>query len=164
MKKQLTGKEYLQKIQNIAYLALAPPLLIFIYLYLESSVDQLHEIIPAAYHVTVFISFFIICVALIFWSFNKFNFFIKKAIPLKDLKKKLNLYQIASNTRFIIYGTSALLTTLGFYLTNFQPFAGLFGLLIVLFSINNPNARKIVVDLKLKKKEKEIILKGLDIP
>jgi len=164
MNKQLNGKTYLQKVQNIAYLCLAPPLLIFIYLYLESSVDRLNEIIPSSYHVTVFISIFIICLALIFWSIKKFRFIIGEAIPSKDFKKKLSLYQRASNTRFFIYGTSALLTTLGFYLTDFQPFAGLFGILIVLFSLYNPSARKIVNDLKLKKNEKEIILKGLDLP
>ena len=81
-----------------------------------------------------------------------------------DLREKLTIYQKASNTRFYVYGLSALLTTFGFFLTNYQPFAGLFGIMIVLFSINNPNARKIVVDLKLKKSDKEIILKGLDIP
>jgi hypothetical protein len=36
--------------------------------------------------------------------------------------------------------------------------------MIVLFSINNPNARKVVKDLKLLENDKDIILRGLDIP
>ncbi len=39
----------------------------------------------------------------------------------------------------------------------------MFGVMIVLFSINNPNARKIVTALKLKEEEKKIILTGLEI-
>ncbi len=83
---------------------------------------------------------------------------------MDKLSEKLNIYRKASNTRFVVYGTSAFLICIGFYMTNFQAFAVLFGIMIVLFSINNPNARKIVNDLKLRDQEKEIILNGLDIP
>ncbi len=81
----------------------------------------------------------------------------------KNFKDKLQLYKNASNTRFLFYGISTSLITIGFYLTNFKPFAVMFGVMIVLFSINNPNARKIVTALKLKEEEKKIILTGLEI-
>ena len=61
------------------------------------------------------------------------------------------------------FGLCALLITIGFYLTNFQPFAALFGLMIVLFSIYNPSSRRIFQELKLRDEEKNIIMNGEDI-
>ena len=164
MSEQLTGKIYLQKLQTIAYLSLGAPLLFFIYIYLESSVDQLEEKIPSNYHAVMLISILLICVIIIYWSVKKYKYFIKETFVASELKEKLKLYQIANNNRFIIYGASAMLISLGFYLTNYQPFAALFGIMIVLFSINNPNTRRIVNELKLKHNDKEVILDGLDIP
>lgn len=161
---QLNGKTYIQKIQTIAYSCLGIPLLFFIYLYLESSVDRLKEIIPSAYHLYVLLPTAIICLLLILWSMKKYRFFIDEAKTKPRLRDKLNLYQTANTYRFISYGTSALLISIGFFLTNAQPFAALFAIMIVLFSINNPNSRKIITELKLNKSEKEIILNGLDIP
>jgi len=164
MNAQLDGKIYLQKLQTVAYLCLGVPLIFFIYLYLESSVDHLDEIIPSNYHLVLLIPILLICLIIIFWGRKKFTLAIEQAQSKSDLKEKLNLYRLANNYRFIIYGLSALLITFGFYLTNYQPFAALFGIMIVLFSINNPSTKKIVSDLNLKKSEKDIILKGLDIP
>lgn len=81
-----------------------------------------------------------------------------------ELSEMLKIYQTANNNRFIVYGISAMMISIGFYLTDFQPFAALFGIMVVLFSINNPNTRRIVNELRLKDKNKEIILDGLDIP
>lgn len=164
MDKPLNGKAYFQRIQNVAYLCLGLPLVLFIYLYLESSVDELTEIIPFSYHVSLFVPVFLICVILIYWGMKKYRLLINRAITIKKLREKLMLYQKASAIRFTTYGVSALLIAFGFYLTNYQPFAILFGVMIVFFSINNPNTRKIVNELRLKKPEKEIILNGLDIP
>ena len=164
MSAQLNARTYLQKLQTIAYLSLGAPLLFFIYIYLESSVDQLEEIIASEYHMAVFLFVLLTSLAVIYWSMKKYKNFIKDSLVVSDLKEKLNIYQLANKNRFIIYGVSAMLISIGFYLTNFQPFAALFGIMIVLFSFNNPNTRRIVGDLKLKNKDKEIILDGLDIP
>lgn len=164
MGQQLNGRTYLQKLQTVAYLCIGIPLLFFIYVYLESSVDQLEEIIPSNYHLSILFSLTFICLIIIYWSIKKYRFLINQSYSTLVLREKLALYQEANNNRFIIYGISAMMISIGFYLTNFQPFAALFGIIVVLFSINNPNARKIVTELKLRNKDKEIIYNGLEIP
>jgi len=163
MRTQLDGKSYIQKIQTVAYLCLGAPMLFFIYLYLESSVDQLEEKVPSKYHLSILIPVVLFCVAIIYWSMKKYRFFIQESFSTSELKEKLNLYKTANKYRFLSYGASTFIITCGFYLTNYQPFAALFGIMIVLFSINNPNSRKVITELKLNKLEKEIILKGLEI-
>jgi len=164
MRNPLNGKNYLQKLQTFAYLSLGIPLLFFIYIYLESSVDQLVEIIPSNYHISIFIPFLILSFSLIYWSQKKFKNNIEQSLAKSELREKLRLYQLANNNRFLIYGACSMMICIGFYLTDFQAFAALYGIMLVLFSIHNPNTRRIVNDLRLKNKDKEIILHGLDIP
>lgn len=163
MEKQLNGKTYVRHIQNVAYLCLGIPLLFFIYLYLESSVDQLEAKIPEEYQLMLFIPFLLLSAGMIIWGMRKYRAKVAGAIEAGDLKEKLTIYQKGSMMRFLVYGISSLLITFGFYLTDFQAFAALFGIMLVLFSINNPNAGKIAGELKLKNHDKEVILKGLDI-
>ena len=164
MSQQLTGKTYLQKLQTFAYVCLGLPLLFFIYLYLESSVERLVPLINQEQILYLFTPLLIVSIFLVYTANKKFKSINNSAILETDFLRKLTTYQKASNTRFFYYGISTLLITIGFYITNFQPLAALFGIMIVLFSINNPNQRKIVRDLKLKDPEKTIILKGLEIP
>ena len=161
---QLNGKSYIQKIQTIAYLCLGIPLLFFIYLYLESSVDRLEEKIPSSDHLYALIPIVLFCALLILWGMKKYRFFISRSLTISALREKLKIYEYANIYRFVSYGISASMISIGFYLTNAQPFAALFAVMIVLFSINNPNSRKIITELKLNKSEKEIIIKGLNIP
>ncbi len=164
MSQQLTGKTYLQKLQTFAYVCLGIPLLFFIYLYLESSVERLVPLISEEQILYLFFPLLIVSILLVYAANKKFKSINSSAILETDFLRKLIAYQKANNTRFLYYGISTLLITIGFYITNFQPLAALFGIMIVLFSINNPNQRKIVKDLKLKDPEKTIILKGLEIP
>lgn len=164
MRPQETGKTYIQKLQTFAYMCLGFPLLFFIYLYLESSAEMLEPMIPPEYNLYVFIPIFTVAMFLIYLSIKKYKALKLEATGKTDFKEKLKLYHKASNTRFLYYGACALCITIGFFITDYEPFAALFGIMIVMFSIHNPNARKIAGELKLKGDEISIILSGLDIP
>lgn len=158
------AKIYLQKLQTVAYVNLGFPLLFFMYSYLESSVEQLEAVVPDNYLYVVLTAAVLISAISIVWSFKKYKSFLSRAVKKSELKEKLYLYRSANNYRFIIYGFIAWLLSFSFYFTNHQPLAAIFGILLVLFSINNPSSRKIVIELQLKNQDKEIILKGLEIP
>ncbi len=160
----LNGKEYIRKLINIAYLGIGIPLLFFIWVYLESTAETLNPIVHEEYKMIVFIPVFIFSILLIVWGHKKYNIILSEARERDPLSEKLKQYQQGTIIRFITYSISSLLISIGFFLTDFQVFAALFGIMIVLFSINNPNARKVVKDLKLLEKDKDIILRGLDIP
>ena len=164
MNKPLDAKIYLQKLQNVAYISLGFPLIFFIYGYLESSVDQLEGMVPDNYLFVVLTIAVLISVISITWSFKKYNSFLSQATEKSQLKEKLELYRSANNYRFMTYGFIAWLLSISFYVTNHQPLAAIFGILLVLFSIHNPSSRRIVNELQLKKQDKEIILDGLEIP
>lgn len=164
MRPQETGKTYIQKLQTFAYICLGFPLLFFIYLYLESSAEMLEPMIAPEYNLFVFVPIFTMAMYLIYLSMRNYKALRVEATAKTDFKEKLQLYHKASNTRFLYYGACTLSITIGFFITNYEPFAALFGIMIVMFSIHNPNARKIAGELKLKGDEKSIILSGLDIP
>ena len=163
MQSNLSGRTYLQKLQTFAYGTLALPLLFFVYLYLESSVDRLEAPVPEAYHLYAFIPTLIGCLILIIWTTRKFETLRKEAVSKASFVEKLTLYQKANKFRFMNYALAATWCTIGFYFTNFQPFAVLFAIMIVLFSISNPTARRIVNELRLKDQEKQMILSGSEI-
>jgi hypothetical protein len=162
MSENLNAKEYIRKLINIAYLSIGIPLLLFIYVYLESTAETLIPIVKQEYNMMVFIPIFIVSLALIVWGNKKYKNHLSEAGVKELLSEKLIIYQKGTTIRFVSYSISSLLISIGFYLTDLQVFAALFGIMIVLFSINNPNARKVAIDLKLKNDNRNIILKGLD--
>lgn len=164
MSEIINGKEYIRKLINIAYLCIGIPLLFFIWVYLESNAETLNAVIDQEYKVPVFVIVLIISLALIFLGHKKNKAYLLEARQKKVLREKLIFYQKGITVRFVAYSISSLLISIGFFLTDFQPFAAFFGIMIVLFSINNPNARKLAIDLQLKDDDKNIILKGLDLP
>ena len=157
------AKEYVRKLINIAYLSIGIPLLFFIWVYLESTAETLIPMINQEYTMVVFIPILIFSLLLILWGSKKYNNSLSEARLIEPLSNKLVIYQKGTTIRFITYSISSLLISIGFFLTDFQPFAALFGIMIVFFSINNPNARKVVRDLHLVENDKIIVLQGLDI-
>ncbi len=163
MSGKLNGKEYIRKLINIEYMSIGIPLPFFIWVYLESTAETLIPIIHQDYNTSVLILVIATSSLLLVWGYKNYNKRLSEAKEKEFLLEKLQLYQRGSTILFISYSISSMLISIGFFLTDFQIFAALFGIMIVLFSINNPNSRKVVNDLKLKDHEREIILNGLDL-
>ncbi len=160
----LSGKEYVRKLINIAYLNIGIPLLFFAWVYLESNAETLIPKVAENQRLILFIPIVVTSLVFILFGHKKHSYFTKKARKEEDFVNKLVIYQKATTHRFIFYSISSLLITFGFFMTDFQPFAALFGIMIVLFSINHPNAKKVADDLRLKDDNRKIILEGLDLP
>jgi hypothetical protein len=164
MPELLNAKEYIRKLVNIAYINVGIPLLFFIWVYLESSSEQLIPLVGPEYNLIVFIPVLLICLAIIILGFRKFKLQLLLCAATERLADKLIMYQKGVTIRYVGYSISSLLIAIGFYLTDYHPFEVLFGIMIVLFSIHNPNARRVANDLKLKKEDRIIMLEGHDIP
>ena len=163
MPENLNAKEYIRKLINIAYLLIGIPLLFFIWVYLESTAETLIPVVDEKYNTIVIALVITISLVLLIWGHRNYKKRLTESMENDQLSEKLRLYQSGNTRRFISYSISSLLISIGFFLTDVQIFAALYGIMIVLFSINNPNARKVANDLKLKNPDKDIILKGLDI-
>lgn len=163
MSPQLNGKEYIRKLVNINSLSAVVPLLFFIWVYLESSSEQLIPLVDKESTMIVFIPILIICTLVTIYGMKIFRSQLSKASDSDLLSTKLDLYMKGAMYRSISYSIASMLISIGFFLTDFQVFPALFGITIILFSFANPNARRIVNDLKLRDRNKEIILKGLNV-
>jgi hypothetical protein len=164
MSENLNAKEYIRKLINIAYINVGIPLLFFIWVYLESSSEQLIPLVDAEHEMLVFWPVLIFGAVLLFIGFRKFRQLLEQSISAQELSNKLRIYQKGLTIRFISYSFTSCLITIGFYLTDYKPFTFIFGLMIILFSIHSPNARRVAHNLKLKNEERLVILEGLDIP
>lgn len=164
MSEKLNTKEYLRKLVNIAYINIAIPLVFFIWVYLESTSNQLIPITDYRSEKYVFFGTLIFGTVLVFLGHRRFELLLNQSKQIAPLYGKLLIFQKALTIRFIAYAVASSLFTIGFYVTNYQPFTFLFGLMIVLFSIHSPNARRVAKNLKLKKEDRLILLEGLDIP
>jgi hypothetical protein len=163
MKTPETGKTYVQRLQTSGYLFLAGPLLFFIFIYLHSSTDQLYPTIEPDYALHVFLPTIVAAGISVYIGLATYNRQKADAAKTQNFQLKLKAYEKASRVRFLAFGIATALVTLGFYLTNYQPFAALFGMMIVLFSIHNPSPRRVVQALRLQGDEKSIIIDGLEI-
>lgn len=160
MNKVKDAREYVRSLVNIAYIGLGIPLLIFIWVYLESSSEKLVPVFTGDVSMVILMICGVMSIALFWWGRIKFSVFRNKARALQPLTEQLSLYKKAILYRFISYALMATLVTVGYFLTDFAPFEALFGGMIVLFSIHNPTARSVVSDLKLQGEDKTIVLKG----
>ncbi len=163
MNEKYTGKSYVRTLQNIAFASQALPIAAFIYVYLESSHQELPRFIPEAYHSMLFSLVAIVCTMLIYWSYKNYKILIGQALNESDFVLQLDLYKKATTARYVVYGISAALITAGLYLTSYEPFSILFAIMIILLSAHNPNARRIVRELKLKDHKKDVILQDMVI-
>ena len=163
MNEQYTGKSYVRTLQNIAFASQGLPIVAFIYVYLESTHNELPEIIPGAWHHVLFLPVMAVCGLLLYWSYKNYKNLIGQALAENDFARQLDIYKRATTTRYIVYGTCAAFITAGLYLTSYEPFTVLFAIMIILLSAHNPNARRIVRELRLKDHKKDVILQDMEI-
>ena len=114
MSELLNAKEYIRKLVNIAYINVGIPLLFFIWVYLESSSEQLIPLIGSEYKLTVFIPVLLICLIIIILGVRKFKLQLLLCSARDRLADKLIMYQKGVTIRYIGYSISALLITIGF--------------------------------------------------
>lgn len=157
-------KEYLRGLINLAYMHVGLPLLLFAWIYLESTSGQLSGYLGKVMSLVVFFFCLLITFVSVYIGQQYFNRSIKLAKQQTTLREKLAVYRQAVSTKFFSFSIPSLLVAIGLFLTDNDLFAILFAILIVLFSINNPSARKIAKELGLKDPEREIVLKGIDFP
>lgn len=153
------SKDYLRQLTTIAYLNMSIPLLLFGWLYLEASTHRLEPRVDPKNIVWIFSILTLMSVFLLYLGNKLYYQKLSIAQSINTLVEKLLIYKKAVYWRFLFFGIAGLIITLGIYITASELFAISFSIVIVLFSINNPSLIRIAKALKLKDKEKEIILR-----
>jgi hypothetical protein len=153
------SREFLRVLINRAYLSFGIPLLLFGWLYLESTAHNLKPLVPADWINTVSWMILVVMVFFVAMGYQKSLSMIKRARTEPTLIEKLSAYRNALTLRFIYFSVAAFFVGLGLYLTANELISVLFAGVIVVFSINNPTLQGIAKDLRLKGEEKDTILK-----
>lgn len=153
------------KLSFIFHALLAPPLIGFIYLFLEIKNNSLTPAITNGRENYVIISAFLaiaICLAGIgFYLFRKNNSRIDKNDAMSN---KLNLYYVNSIVFFGMLEGSSLLVVCGLLLTTSTFFVVAYMIVLLLLSLNRPTPQKYVRDLPLTNEEREVILHKRPFP
>ena len=156
------GKEYIRGLINIAYLSIGAPLLLFIWVYLESTSLQLDPLLPGEPGLIVFFIVLIITIAMVIYAHLKYRSLINIALQVEAFTDKLKFYRQAIVWRYVTFGVVSLLSAIGLFLTDVVFFEPLFFVMVILVSIYHPNAQRLVRELQLRDQNRDIILKGLD--
>ena len=150
------GKKYLERLNLMFYAIIAVPLCAFAWFYLENHAgrqqiqvtEQLRQIFQYVFPLLILvISGFGILI-----PGNQ----IKKIDNSSELKDRLIEFQRILLLRYIFFEMACILSVLAYYLTVEKFYAIFFVGTIVLFSLNRPTPFRIISNLKIKGKDKEI--------
>lgn len=157
--KYKNSREYLRALINRAYLSISLPFVLFGWLYLESTADNLYPQIPEnMILLTSFLVFFLMFILVII-GYIQSSRLLRLAQTKAYLNEKILLHQEAITRKFIYFSIAALVISIGLYITANELISVLFAGMIIIFSINNPTLRSIVRDLQLRNEEKDTVLK-----
>lgn len=160
--KYKNSRDFLRVLISRAYLSFGAPLLLFGWLYLESTSDNLNpQLRPELVHIASFLVM-ILMTLFIIAGYLKSSRILKPAKMPEPLVEKLLLYRKALTLKFVYFSVAAFIVSIGLYLTANELMSVLFAGVIVVFSISNPTLQGIVKDLHLKDEERDMILKVKD--
>lgn len=155
-----TSRDYRRRLMNVAYLSVGLPMVVFMWLYLELSQGSLYPLLNPPYEYIVITLCSISVFALMWMGYKVFKSGLYLAQDEDELKEKLIIYEKVSERKFIYLLFASLITIAGMYMCATQVFAAIYSLIIIMFSMGNPSTDKIVTDLRLKDKDKNVIMKG----
>ena len=156
-----TSGEFLRRLISVFYILIILPLGLFTYLTLANyEYMRIHpQYKISELMVGVFTAFVFL---LIFYAYKTFKTKMKK-ITNGSLKNRLTRYYPVIITFYIVLNTSLLLTVLLYYFTIDKTLIPTIAILIGVCSLQSPNLTRIARHLKLKKADREVLLKGVPI-
>jgi hypothetical protein len=157
------SKEYLRKLTTIAYLNMSVPLLLFGWLYLETSTNRLEPRVESKWTLWIFVVSSLLMILFLYLGNRSYHYRLSEARKQKRLVDKLLFLKEGVRIRFTYFGFAGLIVTAGIFSTASELFAIPFSMVVVLFSINNPTLYRIVKVLQVKDEEKDTILKSLPL-
>lgn len=154
-----SSRDYLRHLINVAFMSISIPLPLFAWLYLEYSAGDLDPLLAGNRIIMIEIGFSVLIAALLVYAHSTVNTAIAGARARHTLPDKLTGLRNALVRRYIFFAFITLLVVIGFVLTTSEVMVAWFAVMILLYSIQNPSVHAIVRQLRLKDREKEMILK-----
>jgi len=143
--------EYFHVLNITFYLLIAGPLVLFCVAYLQyegqGGLKPTHQF--SALHVALLLG----TALSVFFAFRRYRRAMLLVEPNWSFRHKLRYFYQQIRQMYFWFMASNALAALGLYLTGEQLFAGLYAIVLVVFSIHRPTPRRVVRDLRLSKAE-----------
>ncbi|MEH0158522.1 hypothetical protein V6R21_31000 [Limibacter armeniacum] len=157
-----TPVDFVNKLRAVFYIMVGVTLPIFLFTYLKSRngefepsfpelAEQLKYIVPILCGINSIIAY---------WLYEKR---IRAARELPSLRIKLEEVLRGSFYKFAMLETTTILTIVAYLLTGHILFAGVYIGMLILFAMSNPTVYSVIADLRLPKKEAEIMKGNLSL-
>ncbi|GAA4846461.1 hypothetical protein [Algivirga pacifica] len=148
--------DFLNKLRVIFYsmVGITPP--IFLYIYLESRNGEFSPIYPELSSIFYYIVP-IVCVVLTILAYWYYEKQIRAARTLPSLRAKLDVIILSSFNKFLILEIATLFNILIYYLSGQIFYAGVYIAMIIFFGMSNPSIYSVLSDLRLPKREADVM-------
>ena len=156
------GVSFLNKLKMIFYMLIGIPLIAFIFLFLKYREGIEVGSTPEFYE-TLKIIVSVICILLSSIAYLLYGVLLKNARKEKKLRLKLQNLFNANILKFALLESGTIIVLIAFYLTGHMLFAAVYVMMLILFGISNPSIYTILNDLKLPKKEANIVMSNQPI-
>jgi len=147
------------RLNLIFHAILAPPLVAFVWLYLESksgSISPLLEDDSTAG--TISLVFPIVVMGLIAGAFFLFKSGLRKINPSTQLIEKMKNYTRLSIVLFGMLEMGLILSVVGYYITQKDTFLAMYFVVLIFFSLYKPTLQRIVGHLNIKGDERDFVI------
>lgn len=143
--------EYFHVLNITFYLLIAGPLVGFCFAYLQY--ESQGGLKPTHHFSVLHIALLLGTALSVFFAFRWYRRAMLLVEPNWSFQRKLRYFYQQIRQMYYWLMTSNALAALGLYLTGEQVFAGLYAIVLVVFSIHRPTPRRVVRDLQLSKAE-----------
>lgn len=157
--------EYFIKLNLVFHAILAAPLLLFIYIYLETENGTMQPPVSSAKSLGFLqLAITLVTAIFVFLAFSWYRTRINQVQLKERLTQKLGQYLKIGVVQYLLFGVASFAAVTGLYLTGKGWYTGLYVIVLMLMSINRPTLKKISDDLRLKGEERQIVLHKKALP
>lgn len=151
--------KFYNRINLIFHAILAPPLVMFVWLYLEANAGNMLPIIDNESTIDIVSFIFpLLIVGMIVLGFFFFKSGLRTIDPTNKLTRRAKAYGEKSIVLYGILEMGLILSVLGYYLTQADVFLGMYMLVLVFFSLYKPTLERMAKHLNIKGDDKTFLI------
>ncbi len=149
---------FFNQLNLVFHAMIAFPLLLFVYIYLESGKVTVEPQLDGEVSRAVVIGTYVIAVGMVLFAFRRYGQALRQLSESMAFWDKIKFYRHLALLHYTLLTGVLALIVLGFFLTHSRWFTLGFVLVLVALSIHRPTLDKICRDLRLKPEERKQVM------
>jgi hypothetical protein len=153
-----TFQEYLMRFQQRVHILIAPPLVVFVFMFIKIENGRFHPGLVKGNELGFIrmlnppISILLMIAAVLYFTLSS-----RKIPASPGLRFKLDQYYRAAMIRNYLLEAGLILNLISLGLTGEKIYTGFFGIMLIVFLMGYPNMWRIISTLKLEQRDSDII-------